>query len=119
MRFAGDCFDFFDHLGLHDAVLLGHSAGCTVIWSFIDLFGQDCIRALVFCDEMIAGIRRPECGPRQSAGGTGHRAAETRLWPWLPPSPDGKASRCYVISWPACSLRSSRKPTLPGSLRAV
>ncbi|WP_440945573.1 alpha/beta fold hydrolase [Methanosarcina sp. T3] len=59
-RFARDCFDFFNHLGLHDVVLLGHSAGCTVIWSFIDLFGQDRIRALVLCDEMIAGIKRPE-----------------------------------------------------------
>ena len=58
-RFARDCFDFFNHLGLEDAVLLGHSAGCTVIWSFIDLFGQDRIRALVLCDEMITGIKRP------------------------------------------------------------
>ncbi len=58
-RLAMDCCDFFNHLGLHDAVLLGHSAGCTAIWSFIDLFGQDRIRALVFCDEMIAGIKRP------------------------------------------------------------
>jgi non-heme chloroperoxidase len=59
-RLARDCHDFLDHLGLHDAVLLGHSAGCTVIWSFIDLFGQDRIRALVLCDEMVAFIRRPE-----------------------------------------------------------
>lgn len=59
-RLAKDCFDFFNHLGLHDAMLLGHSAGCTVIWSFINLFGQDRIRALVLCDEMIAGIKRPE-----------------------------------------------------------
>jgi non-heme chloroperoxidase len=31
-----------------------------VIWSFIDLFGLNRIRALVFCDEMIAFIKRPE-----------------------------------------------------------
>lgn len=59
-RFARDCLDFLDHLGLNDAALLGHSAGCTVIWSFIDLFGLNRIRALVFCDEMIAFIKRPE-----------------------------------------------------------
>jgi non-heme chloroperoxidase len=58
-RLARDCLDFLDHLGLNEAVLLGHSAGCTVIWSFIDLFGQDRIRALVLCDEMIAFIKRP------------------------------------------------------------
>jgi non-heme chloroperoxidase len=59
-RFAKDCFDLFDHLELNQAMLLGHSAGCTVIWSFIDLFGQDRIQALVLYDEMIAGIKRPE-----------------------------------------------------------
>jgi non-heme chloroperoxidase len=59
-RLARDCLDFLDHLGLNDAVLLGHSAGCTVIWSLIDLFGQDRIRALVLCDEMLAFIKRPE-----------------------------------------------------------
>lgn len=59
-RLAKDCLDFINHLGLRDAVLLGHSAGCTVIWSFIDLFGQEHIRALVLCDEMIAFIKRPE-----------------------------------------------------------
>lgn len=59
-RLAKDCLDFLNHLRLRDAVLLGHSAGCTVIWSFIDLFGQDRLRALVLCDEMIAFIKRPE-----------------------------------------------------------
>ncbi len=59
-RLAKDCLDFLNHLELQDVVLLGHSAGCSVIWSFIELFGQDRIRAFVFCDEMIAGIKRPE-----------------------------------------------------------
>lgn len=59
-RLARDCLDFLDNLGLNDAVLLGHSAGCTVIWSFIDLFGQNRIRALVLCDEMLAFIKRRE-----------------------------------------------------------
>ncbi|WP_455387868.1 alpha/beta fold hydrolase [Petrachloros mirabilis] len=59
-RLARDLGDFLDHLGLPEAMLLGHSAGSTVIWSFIDLFGQDRIRALVLCDEMAAFIRRPE-----------------------------------------------------------
>lgn len=59
-RLAKDCLDLLNHLEIEDAVLLGHSAGCTVIWSFIDLFVQDRIRALVLCDQMIAGIKRPE-----------------------------------------------------------
>jgi non-heme chloroperoxidase len=66
-RLARDCLDFLDHLRLEDAVLLGHSAGCVVIWSFIDLFGQDRVRGLVLCEEPIAFIKRPgwsetECG---------------------------------------------------------
>jgi hypothetical protein len=40
-RLARDCLGFLDYLDLPDAVLLGHLAGCTVIWSFIDLFAQD------------------------------------------------------------------------------
>jgi pimeloyl-ACP methyl ester carboxylesterase len=59
-RLARDCLDFLDHLGIHEAILLGHSAGCTVIWSFIDLFGEDRIRALVLADQMAALILRPD-----------------------------------------------------------
>ena len=58
-RLARDCLDFLEHLDLEDAVLLGHSAGCVVIWSFIDLFGQDRLRGLVLCDEPIAFLKRP------------------------------------------------------------
>jgi non-heme chloroperoxidase len=58
-RLARDCLDFLDHLRLEDAVLLGHSAGCVVIWSFIDLFGEDRLRALVLCDEPITFLKRP------------------------------------------------------------
>lgn len=58
-RLARDCLDFLDHLGLEDAVLLGHSAGCVVIWSFIDLFGDDRVRALVLSDEPITFLKRP------------------------------------------------------------
>ena len=46
-RPARDCLDFIDHLGLQDVVLLGHSAGCNVIWSFLDFFGSERVR-LVF-----------------------------------------------------------------------
>jgi non-heme chloroperoxidase len=39
--------------------LLGHSAGCAVIWNFIDLFGENRIRANIFVDQMIARIKMP------------------------------------------------------------
>jgi non-heme chloroperoxidase len=57
-RLARDCLDFLEHLGLEDAVLLGHSAGCVVIWSFIDLFGDDRVRGLVLSDEPITFLKR-------------------------------------------------------------
>jgi len=58
-RLARDCLEFLDHLRLDNAVLLGHSAGCVVIWSFIDLFGEDRVRALILCDEPITFLKRP------------------------------------------------------------
>lgn len=58
-RLARDCRDFLVYLGLEDVVLLGHSAGCVVIWSFIDLFGEDRVRGLVLADEPIAFLKRP------------------------------------------------------------
>jgi non-heme chloroperoxidase len=65
-RLARDCLEFLDHLRLKDAILIGHSAGCVVIWSFIDLFGEDRVRALVLCDEPIALVRRPEWSEMES-----------------------------------------------------
>lgn len=66
-RLARDLLDFLDYLELDEAILLGHSAGCTVVWSFIDLFGENRIKALVFCDEMITMIRRPEWSNEECA----------------------------------------------------
>lgn len=59
-RLARDCLDLLDHLGLEEAILLGHSGGCVVIWSFVDLFRLDRVHSLVLCDETIAFVKRPE-----------------------------------------------------------
>ncbi|MCA9004249.1 MAG: alpha/beta hydrolase [Planctomycetaceae bacterium] len=59
-RFAMDLREFLQASELQDVILLGHSAGCAVIWSYLDLFGETGIRGLIFCDQMIARIRRPE-----------------------------------------------------------
>ncbi len=82
-RFARDVLDLLDHAGIAEAVLIGHSAGCTVAWSFIDLFGQDRLKALVLCDQMIARVRRPgwsegECR-RYGASVGGDRAVEEAM----------------------------------------
>lgn len=58
-RFARDCQDLLDHLDLTEIILLGHSAGCSVIWSFIELFGQQRLRGLILCDQTLAYVKRP------------------------------------------------------------
>jgi non-heme chloroperoxidase len=113
-RLAKDCLDLLDHLGLQDAVLLGHSAGCTVIWSFIDLFGQDRVRALVFSDEMIALVKRPEWSEAEcrkygaSLGGDEVLAMAAAIV-----GPDGE--QVMHTLFPACLVLGFQRPTLRGS----
>ncbi|MGI9570828.1 MAG: alpha/beta fold hydrolase [Desulfobulbia bacterium] len=59
-RLTKDCHDFLNHIKLKKVVLLGHSAGCAVIWNLIDLYGENQIRALVLCDQMITRIKHPD-----------------------------------------------------------
>jgi non-heme chloroperoxidase len=58
-RATEDLREFLDHCGVEDVTLLGHSAGCAIIWNFIDLFGEDRIHAHIFADQMIARIKMP------------------------------------------------------------
>lgn len=48
---AADLRELLDHLGLDRAHLLGHSMGCSVIWSLVDLHGLDRIASLVLVDQ--------------------------------------------------------------------
>ena len=50
-RLAKDANEFFKSLGVEKAYWLGHSMGCSVIWCYIDLFGQDDIEKLILVDE--------------------------------------------------------------------
>lgn len=59
-RLAMDLRELLQALDLQDAILLGHSAGCAVIWNYLDLFGEAGLSGLILCDQMIARIRRPE-----------------------------------------------------------
>ena len=63
-RMAQDLLNLLDHLakvskGAEAITLLGHSASCAVIWTFMELFGQDRIHSLILIDQMAAGFRRP------------------------------------------------------------
>jgi len=50
-RLAQDLFEFLGYLDLQDVALLGHSLGCSVIWSYLDLFGPRRIAKLILVDE--------------------------------------------------------------------
>lgn len=50
-RLAKDAYEFQQSLGLEKANWVAHSMGCTVMWSMIDLFGQDHFDKLILVDE--------------------------------------------------------------------
>jgi non-heme chloroperoxidase len=51
-RLAKDVHEIIHALDLHDVVLLGHSMGCSVIWSYWDQFGAERLAKLVLVDQM-------------------------------------------------------------------
>lgn len=58
-RFAADLRDGLEALGLSKVTLLGHSLGCVMIWSYLDLFGEDRLSRLVFVDQPAVIMRDP------------------------------------------------------------
>lgn len=50
-RLAADLHDFLRGMDLRDVVLGGHSMGCSVIWSYWDLFGGDRVSRLLIIDQ--------------------------------------------------------------------
>jgi pimeloyl-ACP methyl ester carboxylesterase len=53
-RYAVDLREFSEHLALGRADYVGWSMGASVLWSYIDLFGDRGIRKLVLVDEPVA-----------------------------------------------------------------
>jgi pimeloyl-ACP methyl ester carboxylesterase len=50
-RHGKDVMDFLDSVELTDVLLIGASMGASVIWSFVDLFGNDRLRGIVSIDQ--------------------------------------------------------------------
>lgn len=50
-RFAKDLYDFLQALDLTEISLLGWSMGCSVVWSYWDMFGRDRIKKLILVDQ--------------------------------------------------------------------
>jgi len=51
-RLAKDVHDVLTALDLQDVTLLGHSMGCSVIWSYLELFGPERLAKLALVDQM-------------------------------------------------------------------
>lgn len=50
-RLSKDLQEFIDALFTEKVCIIAYSMGCTVVWSYIDLFGQELVDKLVFVDE--------------------------------------------------------------------
>ena len=50
-RFATDMHELICHLGLKEVNILGWSMGCSVIWSYWELFGADRLSKMILVDE--------------------------------------------------------------------
>ncbi len=64
---AVDLGELLDHLGIAKAHLMGHSMGCSVIWSFIDHFGTDRISSVVWIDQPSVCALVPWLRPEDAA----------------------------------------------------
>ena len=58
-RLAADIHELLEHLGISDAVYLGWSMGCSVGWSYWDLFQADRLSKFIFVDEPALGLDTP------------------------------------------------------------
>jgi len=59
-RLSADLREVILALDLHDVDLLGHSMGCSIIWSYLDLYGTDRLSRLVLVDQAASCVGRPD-----------------------------------------------------------
>ena len=50
-RLAADMKEWIEYLQIQKAYFLGHSMGCSIIWSYMDLYGQDTIEKFILVDQ--------------------------------------------------------------------
>ncbi|GAB5471617.1 MAG: alpha/beta hydrolase [Rhodospirillales bacterium] len=66
-RLAKDVHDVIHALELQEVNLLGHSMGCSVIWSYWELFGAERLKRLLLIDQMPAVTRNPLWSDEEAA----------------------------------------------------
>jgi non-heme chloroperoxidase len=66
-RLAMDLREFLESLELRETILLGHSMGCSVIWAYLELFGEDRLAKLILVDEPACLTINPAWSNREIA----------------------------------------------------
>lgn len=59
-QLAADLYDVLAELNLRNAVLLGHSMGSSVIWSYVEAYGLERLAGMVVVDQAPACVPRPD-----------------------------------------------------------
>ncbi|MDR1134391.1 MAG: alpha/beta hydrolase, partial [Synergistaceae bacterium] len=59
-RYAMDVKNLIDALGLSGVTMLGWSMGASVLWSYIELFGNEALKALVCVDQSPSQYTGPD-----------------------------------------------------------
>lgn len=77
-RLGADLHEFIEAIGAPKVNLCGWSMGCSVIWSYIEIFGQEKINKVVFDDEPVALVANPKYKAADII-----RTGSTRMDPWL------------------------------------
>jgi non-heme chloroperoxidase len=91
-RLAKDLYDVLAALDLEDVTLLGHSMGCSVIWSYLDLFGPKRVKKLALIDQMPFIMGNPDWSEQERIE-SGAILDQTTLYPTINglAGPDGVA----------------------------
>lgn len=61
-RYAMDVKNLLDHLDVQDVTVLGWSMGASILWSYIELFGNHRLKGLVCVDQGSRPIHWPRLG---------------------------------------------------------
>jgi pimeloyl-ACP methyl ester carboxylesterase len=108
-RLAMDVREFLDSLAAADApggrggggyVLCGTSMGCAVIWSYLELFGDTCVRGVILVDQAPLQDKRPgwELGSNGCYDAASYASLAAAVRADLDAFADGNADACLVSS---------------------
>jgi pimeloyl-ACP methyl ester carboxylesterase len=64
-RLSADLSEIINTLAINRAILLGHSMGCSIIWSYLELFGPQRVSALVLVDQAATQLIQPHWSPKE------------------------------------------------------